>query len=334
MIKKLSVLLLSLSMLLAMAACGGDGDKDTSGSNAPSGNTSVSSEASSEASQETSSVETLGNTLTDDEITAIAAEIKKLNEAENYSMTMGVDVTYEMVGMEITMDMEMAMATKGSGDALETYSKTSLNMLGSTSDEITYFKDGKLYTMSIENDEVDGYYEEMTAEEFQASDDTEESEENAMESFEDIFSEDELKKAEVIREEGKRTIKCDSESDVIQAMSADFVEAMGYASDADDVTISQLDVSFTVDDANVIQELILAIACTSTMEEDGQTVEMAINMTLTMTDFAYGEAGDVSITPPEGLEDLPSLEDYLNDVLGEDWMDEDWLDEDWLDDAV
>lgn len=318
MIKKISVVLLSLSMLLAMAACGGDSGNTSS--DATSSNSSSATSEVSSTSEETSSVEELGNTLTDDEIAAIIAEVGKMNEAENHSMTMAMDMNYETTGVAVSMSMEQVAATKGSGDTLESYSNTRMNMFGMDQNEITYYKDGKCYTLTIAGDEVDGYYEEMTADEFATMNETteEDTEEGALSEFDAIFSEEELKKATVVREDGKKTITCDSESEAIKDMSMSLVEEMGYAADSDAATVNKLEVSFVVGEDGAMEELTLAIDCELTVEEDGMSMDMVMNIVATVKDIAYGEADSIEITAPEGLEDLPSFEDYMNGLLGED----------------
>lgn len=328
MIKKISVVLLSLSMLLAMAACGGDSGNTSS--DATSSNSSSATSEVSSTSEETSSVEELGNTLTDDEIAAIIAEVGKMNEAENHSMTMAMDMNYETTGVAVSMSMEQVAATKGSGDTLESYSNTRMNMFGMDQNEITYYKDGKCYTLTIAGDEVDGYYEEMTADEFATMNETteEDTEEGALSEFDAIFSEEELKKATVVREDGKKTITCDSESEAIKDMSMSLVEEMGYAADSDAATVNKLEVSFVVGEDGAMEELTLAIDCELTVEEDGMSMDMVMNIVATVKDIAYGEADSIEITAPEGLEDLPSFEDYMNGLLGEDWNEDIWYEDD------
>ncbi len=324
--KKLSAVLLALSLVLAVTAC--DGDKGNTSSAGSTGSTP--SETSSIVSDETSSEE-LGNTLTADEIAAVVAlaQEKPMDGNGDFSMKMAMEVKMVMTGMTMDMTVEGTMAQKGTGDDFVALETAKTNMLGMESYVVEYFKDGKFYTMTLTGTETDGYYEEMTAEEFQAKDEGNEDDGedgDPMADLDELFTEDELKKATVVRENGKKIVTMDSESDAMKKMAAAMLESMDLAESGSEADIDKLEISFVLDENNKYTGIDMLVECTMATQEDGVSMEMAITMDMSFTDMVYGEGAVVTIEAPEGIEDLPSSEEYwsnydfgdLEDMFGED----------------
>ena len=262
--KKILTALLCGAMLLSVASCGGE--------------------------------KLPANKLTDNEVKTIIDELNAMPKAKNLSATMKMNTETGADGVTIKMTADSEI--KFNGTEYCSITTTDTGMGKGPTKETEYFKDGKLYTISSDDNGVSGYYEEKTYEEVIGADDT----------VDEIgVTENMLKNATVERKDGKIVI-------TPAADDLDVKKLLGDEFDASDLERSEF--TLTVTDKYKFSSLALKVTGTS---EEG-----SVNVETELTALSYGDEA-VAITAPDNLDVCVPYEEYMEDEEDEDidWGDED-----------
>ena len=294
--KKWVAFLLSLSMLLALVSCG----KETK---------SVTSEPS-DVSSETSSEEELpADRLAEKEVQSFLAEYAKYSTGAAEKATL--DIHIDMGGMKID-------TTQETENYFDNGTETSYLRVLTTDEngeqaQITYFKDGRLYTITESTmggmKMTEGYYEEKTWEDVQNADEVE-------------LTEEMLRKATVVRDENgcAVTIEDDALNDMANGLIAgqlgDLVD-QGAA-----VNIESFLLTFRIGPDGILKGYDEDMTCKITVEQDDTVIEISFSMKITGEILAYGEGSDFEIPEPKHLKTYPSFAEYMENQYGEGW--EEW----------
>ena len=202
----------------------------------------------------------------------------------------------------LASDVTAREARKVKNGKTEYYSSSSND---STSRDITYYKDGKLYTITESADGKDGSYTQIAESEI---------DEYISRSYGDItVTADQLREATVKRDGNKLTIKAKvSDDDAAELIDGYTGEMAMLLTDAD-LSVSDTDYTFIFENGKIKS---LTVGTTITMKMDLSTLGAGITGTMTMkfditlkaTVNAYGKADDIKITPPSGLDNYPKAE--------------------------
>lgn len=308
--KKITAILMSLMMLLALASCN-DEKESTSSMDDTS---SAISEASSEVPSETPSETIDPNApLTADEIAAISEQYRIFCLADVFDQSYKTTETENDGGTSTTTVTETHDIANFTEGAVEIRSDQAYSAFGVSVTETYYYKDGKLYTIYDDGLSREGYWISVSEEEMAAPD--------TSDYITDFPITDELiADAEITRsEDGNITVSYEGDDETLFKLVSQVFSIAAYFDEYEEpmegIAVHFTDkytyFTITVDKDMRIKEVDYRVTFTETWEVEGEesgSFSWQMDILDEVTVYGYREGDSVTVPVPEDLEDFEKLD--------------------------
>ena len=264
-----------------------DASSSSVSSNNASSTPSVSSKPEDSSNHPVSSEPSDSNALTQRELSAILTEINKATDGEKMQSVINATITTTTFNVPLPMSIVMTTAA----DGVTSYSKVTVSGLGRNTETVTYYADGKLYTITIENGVATGSYVLATYEE-------------AAGGLGLGIDEELVTGASVTRNpDGSITLWDEMKEEHIEQMEGVFTSFMGS-----ETTSESSYFGATFEANGRIREINFKAAFTGAMDLGGTSLPVKYDIEAVIIIEKYGNDASVTVPVPDNLDSYPEAD--------------------------